>query len=125
MNSKDCAGCQGTGVYTDKRGTMRCVVCGGSGTWTEEVPTLHGFFRVDEGAVYHVTSAFGEVRAEAMRTNTVYRSDATTVALTGKLRMQSAAPLSRMPMRVMGHRAILILDTGEGLIRMAGVWCPR
>jgi hypothetical protein len=76
---------------------------------------LRGSFFVDEGALYRVWTVEADVLAQGMNTGTVYRSPATRVEVTGKERSHGGR-VGR------GQRAILHLDTGEGVSALRGVW---
>lgn len=78
-------------------------------------------FFVDEGAVYDLSFyADGESFAAARRTGTVYRSWDHTLALTGRKRRQTTRDHG-LGIRVDGYRAVLYLDTGEGISELRGV----
>ena len=76
-------------------------------------------FFVDEGAVYDLLlDHTGQViLATGRGTGIAYTSEDHGLTLTGKLRRQGAAGR----FRVDGYRAVLTLDTGEGLLDLAGV----
>lgn len=77
-----------------------------------------GVFFADGRAVYDITEWNGEVLATGRRTGTVYRSANTTVRVTGACRRQRTG----QGWTVDGKRAILSLDTGEGMSEIPGVW---
>ena len=75
-------------------------------------------FYVDEGAVYDVWfTAEGEGYVVGRRSKVTYRSVDHAIRLTGKRRVQTTG----RGLRVDGYRAILTLDTGEGLSDLRGV----
>lgn len=79
------------------------------------VATAQGTFFVDDGAVYGIWSVDNDVLARGSNTGTIYRSPATTIVTTGKLRGFNG--------RIgWGQRAVLHLDTGEGIVALRGVW---
>lgn len=74
-------------------------------------------FFVDEGAVYDVTFyGDGTGTVTGRRSAVVYTSKDHSIKITGKLRRQATGTG-----RVDGRRAVLILDTGEGLSILRGV----
>lgn len=79
-------------------------------------------FYVDEGAVYDVWFySDGEGYVVGRRTQVTYRSPEHHIEFTGKRRWQRAASKSGSPQYVDGCRAILRLDTGEGISLLFGV----
>lgn len=80
-------------------------------------------FYVDEGAVYDVSFySDGTGYVTGRNTQVTYTSPDHLLVLTGKRRRQPTGTLSpRRPYYVLGYRAILTLDTGEGLSELRGV----
>lgn len=78
-------------------------------------------FFVDEGAVYDVSfDPDGLGWAIARRTGTQYRSRDHRIVLTGRKRRQTTRDHG-LGIRVDGYRAVLHLDTGEGISELRGV----
>lgn len=83
---------------------------------------MNGTFYVDEGATYDLYTVGGILYVTGLNTRVTYRSEDNRVRLTGKARTQSARSLSNSPIRLTGRRAVLTLDTGEGLDDLRGVF---
>lgn len=86
----------------------------GAGEVFSSAERVH-LFVTDQGGAYWLTlNGHGEKVATGERTRTEYRSEAHAVRVTGKRRWQGAAFGN-------GQRAVLTLDTGEGLETLKGV----
>ena len=95
-----------------------CSTCGqpdNCGDCTHSLPPALGDFFVDEGALYRLYPVEGVQVARGLNTGTTYTSTATSVEVTGKVRNHG--------LRIgFGHRAVLHLDTGEGIVALRGVF---
>lgn len=81
-------------------------------------------FYVDEGAVYDVSfygDGIGVITGR--RTRVMYTSPDHNLKITGTYRWQPVGPGPQRH-RLNGHRAVLTLDTGEGLSELRGVVHP-
>ena len=82
---------------------------------------IAGNFRTDQGAWYALVPVESWdvpiLRATGRRTDTTYTSPHTHVMVTGKRRWHSGESMN-------GHRAVLHLDTGEGVSIIRGIFNP-
>lgn len=71
-------------------------------------------FVTDGGGFYRLFTIDGILHVQGMRTTVTYRSEANRVEVRGKVRQHTGVGT--------GQRAILHLDTGEGMSAIPGVF---